>query len=272
MPGNDSEAGRRPRRPGALRGAAAAILGWLAATTLNLDAVLGVPGLNGLVPAALLGGVAGWLGAHRWLERVAAALVAALLLAGLLPLRGAVAALVREDALAGGPADALFVLGGSVSSDGRIGPQSVDRLLEGIRLIRANAAAPRLVVSRLRVEHGADTAASDADVEYLLGVTGLQAQVFTLDPVGSTRVEAERLRDLAARQGWRRIVVVTSPLHTRRACAAVERVGLVAICRPSPERSAAIRTLPGPADRIHAAGEWLYETLARLEYGLRGWI
>jgi uncharacterized SAM-binding protein YcdF (DUF218 family) len=43
------------------------------------------------------------------------------------------------------------------------------------------------------------------------------ADVRLVGPVGSTEDEARRAAGLVARCGWRRIVVVTSPYHTRRA-------------------------------------------------------
>ncbi len=270
VPGNRT--GRRwaDRAWQAARGASWAVLGWIGAAALGLDSVLGIGGPDLIVPLALGGGLIGWLGAIRWLEWAALGVVGALLLVSFVPLRGAIGRLVREDPLPAG-ADAVLVLAGSLSADGRIGPQAVDRLIEGIRLVRRGA-APRLVVSRLAIPHGADTVTSDGDVAYLLEAAGLEVELYTLAPVGTTRLEAERLRELAAPRAWRRVVVVTSPLHTRRACAAVERLGFEVACRPSPDRTVALRSLPRPRDRIRAAAGWLYETLAWARYRWRGWV
>jgi uncharacterized SAM-binding protein YcdF (DUF218 family) len=265
-------------RPGHSRAAAAAQGGavlslcWLGAGELGLDAVAGVQALDLLPVTALAGAVAGAAGWDRWLRPAAVAVVGALLLAALGPgLRGLLAPLVREDPLPPGAADAVVVLAGSVSADGRIGPAAADRLLEGARLVRAGAAT-QLVVSRVHVTHRGDTVTSDADVASLLAAAGLTARVHTLHPVGTTRLEAVRLRELAGDLGWRRVIVVTSPLHTRRACAAVAATGLAVHCRPAPERSIALATLPRPRDRIRAAGGWLYETLGWLAYRARGWV
>lgn len=270
VPGNATGRSWTNRASVAARGAAWAVLGWMGAAALGLDNILGIGGSDLIAPMALGGAVVGWLGAIRWLERGAIAVVAGLLLVSFAPMRGTIRGLVREDPLSG-EADAVLVLAGSLSADGRIGPQAVDRLLEGIRLIRQGAAR-RLVVSRLAIPRGADTVTSDRDVEYLLEAAALEVEHYTLDPVGTTRLEAERLRELAASRAWRRIVVVTSPLHSRRACAAVERMGFEVACRPSPDRTVALGSLPRPRDRIRAAAGWLYESLAWAQYRRRGWV
>ena len=97
-------------------------------------------------------------------------------------------------------------------------------------------------------------------------------RVGVVAPVHSTRDEALRTAALARRAGWRTVAVVTSPLHTRRACATFERVGLAVVCVPSEERSFALRHLRSPGDRLEAFGYWLYETLGWLEYRRRGWV
>jgi uncharacterized SAM-binding protein YcdF (DUF218 family) len=263
---------RRERARAALEGGSTLTLAWVALAELNIAAVLGVQGLDALLPVLAVGALVGGLGGVRWLRGIGIGAVSLLLVGSLgVGASSLVGRVVREDPLPAGPSDALFVFGGSVSTDGRIGPQAADRLLEGIRLIRQGA-APRLVVSRVTTTLGRDTITSDPDVRYLLETTGLPSDLHVLFPVRSTRLEAERLAELAGREGWRRVVVVTSPLHTRRACAAVARTGLEVVCRPSPERSVAWRTLPRPTDRIEALAGWLYESLGWIEYRLRGWV
>jgi uncharacterized SAM-binding protein YcdF (DUF218 family) len=262
----------RERGRAALEGGVTLALAWVALAELSVGSVLGLAGLDVLLPVLLVGALAGALGAGRWLRQIAVGALGLLVVASLgFGLPRLVAGLVQEDVLPVDPSDAVFVLAGSVSTDARIGPQATDRLLEGIRLVRSGA-APRLVVSRVGTRLGRDSIFSDADASYLLQTAGLQTELHVLFPVGSTRAEAERLAELAARHQWRRVVVVSSPLHTRRACGAVARVGLEVVCRPSPDRSIAWRTLPRPSDRIAALAGWLYESLGWLEYRVRGWV
>jgi uncharacterized SAM-binding protein YcdF (DUF218 family) len=91
-------------------------------------------------------------------------------------------------------------------------------------------------------------------------------------PVRTTHDEALRTAEIARREGWRTVVVVTTPLHTRRACATFERAGLAVVCVPSEERTFALRHLDAPGDRLAAFGEWLYETLGWIKYRHLGWV
>ena len=91
----------------------------------------------------------------------------------------------------------------------------------------------------------------------VLASAGYTGDLRILTPVGTTRLEAERTRDMANREGWKRIIVVTSPIHTRRACATFETVGLAVTCRPSPDRTLALDRLvePGPGDEHDVAAD-----------------
>ena len=98
------------------------------------------------------------------------------------------------------------------------------------------------------------------------------ARLHLVGPARNTRAEAVAVADLARREGWRHVVVVTSPLHSKRACAAFEGAGLTVACRPSEERKFAVASLPSPGDRIPAFREWLYESVAWVVYRWRGWV
>lgn len=161
-------------------------------------------------------------------------LLAALLLSPLaaLPFLGRV--LVVEDPLTS--ADAIVVLAGA----------RADRWLEAVELRAAGHGEP-IVLSRgaresgeaylerrgIRLPGGADLARA-AMVQ--LGVPA-EAIVFLPGAADSTAEEAELVRRLAESSGWRRIIVVTSKQHTRRARFAFRRelrgTGIEPIVRPS---------------------------------------
>jgi uncharacterized SAM-binding protein YcdF (DUF218 family) len=124
--------------------------------------------------------------------------------------------LVAEDPL--DRADAIFVLAGSRAS----------RWLEARDLIKEGY-APVVLVSEGRREDGEDLAIdqgarlqSDGDVArdglIALGVPASRVVVLVSPgQLDNTWDEATRLRDYAVPRGWKKVIVVTSQLHTRRA-------------------------------------------------------
>jgi uncharacterized SAM-binding protein YcdF (DUF218 family) len=121
--------------------------------------------------------------------------------------------LVREDALE--PADAIFVLAGG----------AVDRWLESVDLYREQY-AKAVILSPGRTEQ-AETElrergirlptsgqnARDAMIQLGLPPDAVQVMPGNLD---NTAQEAEAFHAFARNAGWRRVIVVTSPYHTRR--------------------------------------------------------
>jgi hypothetical protein len=61
-------------------------------------------------------------------------------------------------------------------------------------------------------------------------------------------------------------------MHTRRACATFEHVGIVVSCTASEARDFAVRKMAGAGDKLRAFQLWLYETAGSLDYRLHGWI
>jgi uncharacterized SAM-binding protein YcdF (DUF218 family) len=90
--------------------------------------------------------------------------------------------------------------------------------------------------------------------------------------VFSTRDEALAFAALARTHRWRRVVAITSPTHTARACAALEAVGLSVECRPASERVYDLSRLDRPGNRRLAFADLLYESTATLLYRARGWM
>ena len=114
---------------------------------------------------------------------------------------------------------------------------------------------------------------SQADQERIVSLS--PAALSNLVVVGvtrSTHEEAIRAREIIRARGWKRIILVTSPFHTRRACATFERVGVVVSCAASVSRDMAVKDLSAPDDRVKAFQVWLYEMLGSLRYRQLGWI
>jgi uncharacterized SAM-binding protein YcdF (DUF218 family) len=261
---------RPARREGLGRAARAGALGLGGAMLfrdLELQAAFSYHGSKVLLvlllalAAALLG-----LTRLRVLVPVAFAAVAALWLAvALTPLSSLLAGgLVRRDPPAAG--DAVFVLASNVQDDGDLGSAATARLAHGIGLQRAGR-APRLVVSDI-----ADRPSHARSVARVIAGLGLDIELHAVGPAATTRDEALLAARLFSRNGWRRVVLVTSPLHSRRAAATFEAQGLEVVSSPCPETQFDLEGLDAPDDRVRAFGPALHERIGLVVYRLRDWI
>lgn len=129
-----------------------------------------------------------------------------------------------------------------------------------------------LVTTRPRQAPAATTSAYLADYRRIIGLAGDTSLWRAVGPVATTHDEALATSQLLAPASGRSIVVVTSPLHTRRACATFEAVGFAVTCWPSDERRYALHTFSGIRSRLAATVDWLYERAAVIEYRWRGWM
>lgn len=186
------------------------------------------------------------------------------------PLAAALApTFVRADAA--GPADAIVVFSGSVNSAGRVQGAALERLLYGLQVAQSRRLGA-IGLSVVADEHDARTPGSDRDQRSLvsLALPGVEPR-FVRD-VHSTRDEALAFSALARTHGWRRVVAITSPMHTRRACAALEAAGLSVECRPAAEREYDLERLDRPGNRRLAMQDVVYEAAAIVLYRARGWM
>jgi len=140
-------------------------------------------------------------------------------------------------------ADAVVVLSGSKH----------ERLDRGLELVR-NGVAPVLVIS-----DGFDPRQPGANRLCEEGGDGFSVACFTPDP-DSTRGEARKVAELARKNGWQRVLLVTSRFHVTRARMLFDRctdadVDAVGVDYPWTSMPAAV------------AGEWvklgLSETVSR---------
>jgi uncharacterized SAM-binding protein YcdF (DUF218 family) len=167
-------------------------------------------------------------------------------------------------------ADAVVVLSSDVLADGALNATGIDRLLTGIAIAR-RIDAPRIVTTRVREVYGRDTITSDLEQRRQIAIAGLEARWIVADSVYSTRDEAVRTAALLG-PAVRRIVLVTSPMHTRRACRTFERVGFVVACAAAMEHTSLTRRPWTTHDRFAAFGAYVYERLGMIKYARRGWV
>ena len=242
---------------------------WLVTWELGLPRIFGLGRLSLLPVPMLLGGV---LGATRFkwaLAWVTSAMLLLLAVVAYTPvMEGPTDRLVRRDPVPAS-ADAIVVLSAGVTLDGLLPQQGLDRLLKGVELARSGVAG-RIVLTRELKKWRGRNITSDADQNRVVAFG--ETTVITTGRTASTREEALRVKDLAAKNGWTRVVLVTSAFHSRRACQTFEKAGLAVSCIPADSRDVAVSNLRGPDDRARAFAMWTYELAGTIRYWAAGWI
>jgi uncharacterized SAM-binding protein YcdF (DUF218 family) len=162
-------------------------------------------------------------------------------------------------------ADAVFV---SLSSL-RPGPHSMgevqNRLVHGIQLV-ALRKAPRLVLTESREVPGV------AFARLLMENPLVVAELAVAGRAENTHEEAVAVAQLARQRGFKRILLVTSPIHSLRASGAFEKEGLAVISSPSIETRFDLETLDRWRDRLSAFGSVMHERVGLWVYARRGWL
>ena len=257
-----------------IHGAALALLILAGCWVTGITVALGIERLPAIPVAVVVGLIAG-----RWLVRPMALVTLVLLLVigvGVWsPLVPRLAApFVRADvpsvsAVNMDAIDAVFVFSATVNSRGLVTSEGLDRLLTGIAL-RARRPSLPLMVSIVREGNRFTGRSSRDDQQALIALVPAAGAVEWIDSVAGTRDEAVRLSRRAFQARWRRVAVVTSPMHSRRACASVEALGLPVTCVVAPWRPASwpARTA---RDRMMVMQRLTYETLAWAQYRVTGW-
>src|SRR5262249_51410477 len=100
----------------------------------------------------------------------------------------------------------------------------------------------------------------------------LETEVIGLGPVNTTREEGLRVAALFRERGWHRVVLVTSPVHSRRAAGVFEALGLEVISAPTREAKYDLEGLDSSDDRLRAFPDILHERLGLWIYRRRGWV
>jgi len=177
--------------------------------------------------------------------------------------------LVRRDPLPKGGVDAVVVLSAGITADSLLSPEALDRLLTGLALMRDTVAPTLVVTEPRRPGRGITTAADQARVRSLVA---RPFPMLMVDSVHTTHDEAVNSWKLLAPRRATRVAVVTSPLHTRRACATFEQVGFTVYCVPAVSRVYSVTAADNGTDRLIVFREWLYERTAWLEYRSRNWV
>jgi uncharacterized SAM-binding protein YcdF (DUF218 family) len=229
--------------------------------------------MRGVAVVVLAGAAAVSLGARRVLVIALATAAALVALVMFSPISNTLSEWwVRTERLSAARLDAVIVLSAAVNPDTTISSEALDRLVSAIELVNRGR-APVLVTTSKWETFPAGAVTSETDQDRIVRLTGTVAERIRLDAGQSTRDEALSAARVLIPRGIRRIALVTSPMATRRACAAFERVGFVVECVAARMRGAGTLPLSGvPADRFAVFGDWVYEIAAMAEYRARGWV
>lgn len=236
-----------------------------------MQQLIRIPDLALYVPAAIFGALVGAT-RLRPLIWVPAGIVATIcILVAYTPVVSTLAdPLIRRDPLPR-RVDAVAVLGGGLTPDATMRSESLDRLLGGLSLAKRGL-APVVLVSRERRSFNGKSVSDSADLEDVTTSAGSTPRVIFVDSVVTTRTEAIRMAAIARANHWSTLAVVTSPMHTRRACATFEAVGLRVVCVPAVVRGSGLYPGANAEDRLRAFRSWLYEVFATSSYKSHGWI
>ena len=115
------------------------------------------------------------------------------------------------------PADVIIVLGSGTHTGGdHLGPQAKQRVLEGLALAKKNFAST-IIMSGGR-DRNTNLVESDEMVAYALRQGHSAATIIAEEHSRDTYENAKFSLMIMRDQGWKTVLVVTSPYHTWRAC------------------------------------------------------
>jgi uncharacterized SAM-binding protein YcdF (DUF218 family) len=164
------------------------------------------------------------------------------------------------------PADAVFVSLSSLRPGAHRSAELRNRLIYGVDLV-ARGRAPSLVLAESTENQGLALARE------MMESAGLKPeQLVVVGRAENTREEALAVGKLTRERGFKLILLVTSPIHSRRASAALENEGATIVSTPSEETRFDLETLDTWGDRLAAFGSVLHERLGIWMYTRRGWI
>jgi len=185
--------------------------------------------------------------------------------------------------LPAGGADAVVMLGGAHAYCRRSltswdAGEPSDRILAAIELMRQGRAATLVLGGASYELDGIKRPDSEPVVAWLKRWNLAPAGLVELGICRDTRDEAFKTAELVRQLGWKRVLVVTSGYHLRRAEGVfrqagvpVEMVGAEFQGLEALNAKLAVRPVPD-AEGFRLFRYWLHEELGLIYYRLRGWI
>lgn len=186
--------------------------------------------------------------------------------------------------------DAIVVLGGATKSATFPRPgvdlnEAGDRVIYAAQLYRQQK-APIIIVSGGRIDWRGSGSSESADMAAILTSIGIPKEAIIQDPLSlNTHENAVNVRKIMADRGIRRVLLVTSAMHTPRSLLIFKREGIEAIATPTDfivsqgeiqelqsTPKAAILNLFPDTDNLQQFTSALKEYIGTFVYRLRGWL
>jgi uncharacterized SAM-binding protein YcdF (DUF218 family) len=184
------------------------------------------------------------------------------------------------------PADAIVVLGGATKTGQapRLMPEvneAGDRVIYAAKLYKAGK-APKIILSGGRVTWKGEQGSESADMAILLDLFGIPRQAMLEDPASlNTRQNAVNIQQIVDREGFRKLILVTSATHMPRSLAIFRRLGMDVVAAPTDFYTTDADRQMNPQGRLLSllpdveflamTSRSLKEYVGILIYRLRGW-
>ncbi len=180
-------------------------------------------------------------------------------------------------------ADAVVMLGGAHGFSARslVGWNSgepSDRILAAVELVRQGHAKVLVLGGAAYKRDGVERPDSEIIIRWLTSWQVAAGEVIPLGICRDTRDEAFKTAELARQRGWKRVIVVSSGYHLRRAEGVFRRAGLEVIMVGAEfqglehrEADAWIQPVPN-GENFRLFGYWLHEEIGLVYYRLKGWL
>jgi len=163
-------------------------------------------------------------------------------------------------------ADVIIILSGGRYLDGSLNEAALERTVTAVRLYRQGL-APRLLFT------GGPCCGSSASAlmaDLAAGLCVPPSAILLEEQSERTHESAAYSVALLRTHGLKSAILVTSPIHLRRATLAFEAAGLLP--HPVPASNRDLRLVSGAAERISLLQDVIHEYLGLASYRVRGWI
>ncbi len=181
------------------------------------------------------------------------------------------------------PADAVVMLGGilTVSTNDPLGfdlSMAADRAVTAVELVRRGKARVLVLGGGIQGVKGREEPEGGLIKRWLTAWGLAKVPVIVLDKCANTRGEAERVQALASQYGWRRLLLVTSASHMKRAEGVFRKLGLDVTCVACDFQGMAVFEQPPKIPVAPGLGGfqqlavYLHERVGWWLYKCRGWV